>query len=108
LDIVLVRVTLAVVKHHDEKQLEEERVSFLSQFNITNSSSSKAVRAGLKQDRNLEAGAMEGCCLLACSACFLYRSQITNLGVAPSTMGWALPHQSLIKKCPTGLPISPC
>ena len=56
----------------------------------------------LKQGRNLEAGAdpeaMEGCCLLACSACFLIEPRTTRPGMAPPTMGRALPHQSLIKE----------
>ena len=58
----------------------------------------------LTQSRSLETGAdveaMEGYCLLACSACFLIEPRTTSLGMAPPTMGWALPHQSLIKKMP--------
>jgi hypothetical protein len=47
------------MKHHDQKQLGQARVNFMSQFFIEGS-----------QVKNLEAGAdveaMEGCCLLAC------------------------------------------
>ena len=54
------------------------------------------IRTGTQQVKNLEAEAdaeaMEGCCLLACSACFLVESRTTNLGMAQSTMGWALPQ----------------
>jgi hypothetical protein len=58
----------------------------------------------LKQGRNTKAGsdaeAMEECCLLACSysVCFLIEHKTTSLGMAPTTVGWVLPHQSLIKK----------
>jgi len=58
----------------------------------------------LKQDRNLEAGAdaeaMEESCLLACSACFLIEPRTISPGMAPCTMGWALPHQTLFKEVP--------
>ena len=38
-------------------------------------------------------------------ACFLIETGTTSPGVAPLTMGWAPPHQSL-RKCPTGLRIA--
>ena len=65
---------MAVMKHHDQKQLGEERVywAFTSTTLFI-----EEVRTGThmwqepKQGRNLEAGAgaeaMEECCLLACS-----------------------------------------
>jgi hypothetical protein len=37
---------------------------------------------------------------LACSACFLIEPRTTSPGLAPPTMGWALPSWSLIKKTP--------
>jgi hypothetical protein len=37
---------------------------------------------------------------MACSACFLIEPRTTSPGLAPPTMGWALPHQSIIKKIP--------
>lgn len=37
--------------------------------------------------------------LTACSA-FLTEPRTTSLEMAPPTMGWAIPHQSLIKKMP--------
>ena len=56
----------------------------------------------LKQGRSLEAGAdtkvIEWCRLLACSACFLMKPQITSPRVAPSTMDWVISHQSLTMK----------
>jgi hypothetical protein len=64
------RVPIAVMKHHEKKQVGEERVysAYIStsEFIIEGSPGSNS-----KQGRNLEAGAnaeaMEGCCLLACS-----------------------------------------
>jgi hypothetical protein len=41
---------------------------------------------------------------MACSACFLMDPRTTCSVMAPPTMGWALPHLSLRRKCPTGLP----
>jgi len=68
-------------------------------FNLAYTSISLFVIEG-SQDRNpnrgqdLEAGAdaeaMEGCCLLA------HSPWLTK--AAPPTVGWAVPHQSLIKK----------
>ena len=39
-----------------------------------------------------------------CSACFLIEPRTTSPGMTVPTMGWALPHQSLIRKCPICLP----
>ena len=54
------------------------------------------------QGRNLEPGAdaeaMERHCLLACSECFHIEPRTISPGVAPSSMDWALPQQSLIKR----------
>lgn len=38
-----------------------------------------------------------GLLFMACSVCFLIESMTTSQGMAPSTVGWGLPHQSLIK-----------
>ena len=45
-------------------------------------------------------GAAYGSLLWACSGSFLIEPRATNPGMKPSIMGWALPHQSLIKKMP--------
>ena len=47
MDVVLVRVSIAIIKHHDQKQLREK---------VAYTSTSKEVRAGT-HGRNLEAGA---------------------------------------------------
>jgi hypothetical protein len=69
----------------------------------------------LKQGRDPEAAAdteaKEGAayCLLpmACSTCFLIEPRTTCPGMSPPTMGWALLHQSLIKKMFYKLAYSP-
>jgi hypothetical protein len=43
----------------------------------------------------------------ACSVCFLIERRTTSPGMAPPTMGWALPHPSLIKKMLYRLACSP-
>jgi hypothetical protein len=66
---VLVRITIAMMKHRDQKQVGEVKVYV--HFQIT--STSLLITEG-SQDRNsnklldagAEAEAMEGCCLLAC------------------------------------------
>jgi hypothetical protein len=107
---VLGRDNIAVMKPYDQKQVEEERVYLAYNFIFGLCSSSlKEVGTGIQTDRNLEAGAseetLEGCCLLAffiitCLVCFLIDPRATSPGVAPPTIGWVLPHQSLRKKVP--------
>ena len=82
--IVLVRVTIAMMKHYDKSKLERKGLMlFTAPFN---SSLSKAVREELTQGRNLEVGteaeAMEECLLIMpCLACFLINS-------GPPAQGW--------------------
>lgn len=45
-------------------------------------------------------GGCEGCC-------FPVEPSTTCPGVAPPTVGWALPHEPLIKNCPTSLLTAP-
>lgn len=58
----------------------------------------------LKQGRNPEAGPeaepMEEHCFPACSANILIQPRPSRLGVALTTVCWALPHQSATKKVP--------
>ena len=99
-------VSIAVVKHHDQKQLGKKRFCFSIKFS-GHTPSLRGDRAGT-QGRSLESGteaeAVEEDCLLACSSWvtqsvfFLYKLRSTSPGTASSTMGFALPHQSLIKK----------
>jgi hypothetical protein len=66
---VLVRVTIALMKHCDPKQLREGRI-YLAHISISLLIIRGSQRWELKQGKNLETGAnaeaMEGCCLLAC------------------------------------------
>lgn len=90
---ILVRVTLAVIKHHDCKYLGKE------------------VRTGTHQSRTqvaeMEAKAIDGCgCWLAphvCSA-FLIAPRMTVPGLALTTVSWVLPYQSSVKKMPHSVP----
>lgn len=86
---LLVWVSIAVMTH----QATWEGKGLVHPTVLDNSSSSKAVRAGADTE------AVEGCCLLcmACSACSLTEPRT---GLPRSTVGWARPHQSQIKKMP--------
>ena len=64
------RVSIAVIKHHGQSNLGKKMFPwFMLPYHC---SSLKEVRTGTKWGRNLEAGvdaeAMEGCYLLACSS----------------------------------------
>ena len=52
-DTVLVRVSIAVMEHHDKKETEEEKI-YLAYIS-TYSQSLKEARTGSRQGRNLEA-----------------------------------------------------
>lgn len=97
---VLVRVSITVVKHNDQKQCGEEMVFCLPTLR------SYSITEGI-QGKNLEveteAEAMEKCFLLACSSwfaqlCFLKPFRTLCPGMVPPAIGWTLPHQLLIKK----------
>lgn len=82
----MVRISIAVIKCHNQKQLVEERVYFkltVPHHNLL----LKEVRTGT-EGKNLEAGtkaeAREESFLLACSACFL-DTQDHQPGIAPPT-----------------------
>ena len=64
---VLARVSTAVMNHHEQKQAGKEGVCLT--YTSTALCITEGRRQGLKQGRNLEAGAdaegLEGCCLLA-------------------------------------------
>jgi len=67
-------VIIAVMKHHDQRQLGEERDYFthnsMYQFIIRSSKGRNLSRAGEFLKAGADAEAMEGCCLLACSSWF--------------------------------------
>ena len=107
LGVALVRVSIGATKHHKQATWEGKGLFCLGSHIIVHHWRKSGQE--LKQGRNLEAGAdaeaMEECCLLVCSSwlvqpAFFIEATTTSPGMAPPTMGWALPHQSLIKKMP--------
>ena len=90
----LVRITIAVMKHHNQRQLGEERVylayTSISLFIL------KEVRTGThtgqepgdrNQCRNHGQVLLTGFLFMACSACFLVAPRITSPGMAPPALG---------------------
>ena len=98
----LVRVTTAVAT----TATQEGKGLFGFHFHITAHHHWRKLGQELKQGRNLragaDAGALEGCCLLACSPCLLcqlsYKTQDQLPRMTSPTVVWDLSHQSLIKK----------
>lgn len=91
---------MGVMKHHDQRQLGEERV-FLS---YTSTSLFTIKEQELKMGRNLEAGEI----LLTGSISLLYyRNRTTSPRVNQPTIDSTLPYQSLIKKIPYMFACSP-
>ena len=100
----LVRVTM---KHHNQKQVGEERVylayTSILLFSPEGSQDRKSYRAGTwgrSWYRGRGGVLFTDLLIMACSACFLTEPRTTSPGMAPPAMGWTLPHQSLIKKMP--------
>lgn len=87
------------MEHCKQKWLGEERVYFpftsRHQFITERSQGRNSSRAGAWK-RELKA--IEEGCLLACSVCFIIYTRTICPGVVPPTVGWAFPHQSIIKK----------
>ena len=85
---ILLKVSIAVMKHYDQKRVKEERIYWLTLPHHTPSHHHRTLGQELKQGRDLEAGtdkeAMEK------SAYFPRDGTLT--------MSWALPHRSMIKK----------
>ena len=69
---VLCRIPIAVMKHHDQNQLGEERVYSAYTSAALFLTGGSQDRNWSKADWNVEAGAeaegLEGCCFLACSS----------------------------------------
>lgn len=89
---VFVGASLAVMTHRGRRQLGGERAY------------SRPQDSSIGQEVNLEAGVdvetMGECCLLPCLICFSCLPQDHCPLAVPPTMGWALTHQSLMKKMP--------
>lgn len=95
---VVVRLSIAVLKHQDPKQLGKEISSYMP-YSVTERENS-----GQEPEAGTEAGATQGCCLPACSPRLprlaYWAAPDTYLGVALPTMGQPLPYEILIKKMP--------
>jgi len=102
---MLLWVTITVMKHHDQKQIGEERVCLVYTSilpSITEGSQDRnpnkagTWRQELRQRpwRVLLTGLLSMACWIWC----LIESKTTSPGMEPSTISWALPHRSLIKK----------
>jgi hypothetical protein len=103
----LVGVSIAVMKHHDQKQAGEKRVHLaytsILLFIIKGSQDRNSNQAETWKQELMQRPWRDGAYWLApmaCSAFFLIESRTTCPGIAPPTMGWALPNQSPIKKMP--------
>lgn len=99
--LILVRVTNAVTKHHDKRNLKGKGLfGFCIQITVHHL---RKLGQELKQGRGLEAEAdaeaLEGYCLLACSAFFL-----VELRTRSHSMLSPPPSVIKLRKCSTCLP----
>lgn len=80
---VLVRVCIAVVRHHDQNEPWKERVCSSFQCSGYTLSLSEARAGSQRRRQGAEAGAeaTEACCWLACSACSLGESSLPWAGI---------------------------
>jgi hypothetical protein len=95
---VLVRVSIPAQTSWPRSKMGRKR--FIHLKTPHHSSSPKEVRSGTQagQEAGADAEAMEGCYLLACSACFLIEPKTTSPEMVPPTRG--PPIWSLIEKMP--------
>ena len=95
---VVVRVFIAVAKHHDERASWEERIysAYTSTwlFITKGSQDRNSNRAGTWRQELMQKPwrvLLTGLLPLPCSACFLIEPRPRSPGMEPPTMGWALP-----------------
>jgi hypothetical protein len=108
---VLVRVTITVMKYHDEtKASGEETVYFiwftLSHHNLSLKEVSKGIqnrtrtwRQELMQRSWRGAVQLTGLFILACSGFILTEPRTPCPGIVPPTMSWVLPANHLLRTC---------
>lgn len=99
---ILFRVTIVVIKYHDQTNMGKRGLSDLHFYSIAHYQRDSG--QPLKQERNLGAGAdaetMKRCCLLTCIHGLLSLLSYTTQDQQPkysTTHNGALPQQSLIK-----------
>lgn len=90
--------SIAVIKHHGQKSLEEERVGFSLQL-----SGHSLILRGIGADAGHGGVLLVDLLLVTCPTCFLARLVTTSPEVAVPIVSLAGRRQSLIKKCPAGL-----
>lgn len=84
---VLVRISIAVMKQHDQKQLGEKRVYLYTSI-------SQFIPEGRQElMRRPWRVLLTGLLLMAYSAWFLIEPRTSSPGMAPPTVSWALSHQ---------------
>jgi hypothetical protein len=100
---VLVRVTIAVMKYHDQSNLEGKWVylayTSISLFIIKESQDKNSNREGTWRQELMQRpwrGAPYELVLHGCPACFLIEPRTTRPEMAPPTMCLALPSGSVI------------
>ena len=105
------RVSIAVMKHHVQKQLGEERVyvphsSFIQQFVTKSNEGRNWSWTGTWRQELMWRPQRSAAYWLAPNdlLCLLTELRTVSPGIEPPTMSWALPHQSIIKKMPHRLP----
>lgn len=76
---VLIRVSIAAMKHHDQKQVGEER-AYSVYVSTLYSKIRIETQTGQKPEAGGDAEAMEGCCLLACSSWVAQPAFLENSG----------------------------
>lgn len=109
----VIRVSTALVNHHNQKQLREKRLDFdytsISQFN-TESSQSRNSAGQAHRKAGADEEGIEQCCLLACflwlALLLSYRIKDNHLRIGTIYSGLGPPIQSLIKRVPYKLTYS--
>lgn len=103
---VWIRVYMAIVTHHHQKQGREERAYFSLQSTRKESQDRNSKqRPGGRSWSGIQGGTLStDLQLIACSAWVLIYPRTTCLGVISPIVIWALPHQ--LRKFPTDLPTS--
>lgn len=103
----LVKVSIAVIKHHNQNQLEEEKVYLFFLRLPANRPSFRGVRARIQAGQEIGGRdwrrsygwvLLTGLLLLVCWACFLMYPRTISPKIAGPTIVWASLHQLLIKK----------
>lgn len=97
---ISVWVSIAVVNHHDQNQLGEETVYFISCFVVHHQEKQRLQLKDSNCHRGSEEPVINGWLFMACSTYFLRAFRTYFSGVAPPTIGRTILEQSRTKKMP--------